>query len=54
MNASVLDDQLASEVERSFCEDLEGSREVQLRDIQLRSLSERLLENGFYRLRKFL
>lgn len=54
VNASVLDTELSAEVERSFCEDLQGSREVQLRDVQLRSLSDRLVENGFYRLRKFL
>ena len=54
VNASVLDAELSQEVERSFCEDLAGSREVELRDVQLRSLSDRLVENGFYRLRKFL
>lgn len=54
VNASVLDPELSAEVERSFCEDLAGSREVELRDVQLRSLSDRLVENGFYRLRKFL
>jgi cardiolipin synthase len=54
VNASVLDAELSAEVERSFCEDLAGSREVELRDVQLRSLSDRLVENGFYRLRKFL
>jgi len=54
VNASVLDVELSAEVERSFREDLQGSREVELRDVQLRSLSDRLVENGFYRLRKFL
>jgi cardiolipin synthase A/B len=54
VNASVLDTELSAEVERSFREDLNGSREVQLRDVQLRSLSDRLIENSFYRLRKFL
>lgn len=54
VNASVLDAELSAEVERSFCDDLTGSREVLLRDVQLRSLSERWLESGFYRLRKFL
>jgi len=54
VNASVVDRQLSAEVERSFCEDLNGSREVELREVRLRSLSSRLLENTFYRLRKFL
>ena len=54
VNASVVDRQLSAEVERSFCEDLNGSREVELREVRLRSLSNRLLENAFYRLRKFL
>lgn len=54
VNASVLDTELSAEVERSFREDLQGSREVELRDVKLRSLSDRLVENTFYRLRKFL
>lgn len=54
VNASVLDPGLSAQVERSFCDDLAGSREVSLRDLQRRSFSERLLENSFYRLRKFL
>ena len=54
VNASVLDTGLASEFERSFRDDLLGSREIELREVELRSLSDRLLENGFYRLRKFL
>jgi cardiolipin synthase len=54
VNASVIDTELSAEVERSFREDLNGSREIELREVQLRSLSHRLLENGFYRLRKFL
>jgi hypothetical protein len=54
VNASVLDGQLAAEFERSFREDLSGSREIELRDLQFRSLSDRLLEQSFYRLRKFL
>jgi len=54
VNASVLDTELSAEVERSFREDLQGSREVELRDVKLRSLSDRFVENTFYRLRKFL
>lgn len=54
VNASVLDTELSAEFERSFMEDVRGSREVHLKDVLLRSLSERLVENGFYRLRKFL
>jgi len=54
VNASVLDDGLSAEVERSFCDDLAHSREIGLREVQQRSLYDRFLENGFYRLRKFL
>ena len=54
VNASVLDAELAAQVERSFCDDLAGSREIQLRDVQHRSLAHRWLESGFYRLRKLL
>lgn len=54
VNASVLDAGLASDVERSFCDDLRRTREVELADLQFRSLSDRLLEATFYRLRKFL
>ena len=54
VNASVLDSQLAAEFERSFREDLRGSREIELHELQFRSLSDRLLEQTFYRLRKFL
>jgi cardiolipin synthase len=54
VNASVLDDELSAEVERSFRDDLASSREVELRDVQQRSLADRFLENSFYRLRKFL
>jgi cardiolipin synthase len=54
VNASVLDPELGAEFERSFCDDLANSREVQMRDIEQRSVADRLLENGFYRLRKFL
>jgi cardiolipin synthase len=54
VNASVLDAELAAEVERSFCDDLSGSREVELREVLLRSPYDRLIENGFYRLRKLL
>jgi cardiolipin synthase A/B len=54
VNASVLDAELALQVEASFCKDLEGSREIELEDVVARSLSDRLVENTFYRLRKFL
>jgi cardiolipin synthase len=54
VNASVLDDELSSEVEHSFSDDLKSSREVEMRDVEQRSVADRLLENGFYRLRKFL
>ena len=54
VNASVLDQELSAEVERSFRDDLGGSREVRLRDVQMRSLYDRWVEDGFYRLRKFL
>jgi cardiolipin synthase len=54
VNASVLDDELSAEVERSFRDDLRSSREIGLREVQQRSLADRFLENGFYRLRKFL
>ena len=54
VNASVLDSELAAEFERSFCDDLKQSREVEMRDVEQRSVVDRLLENGFYRLRKFL
>jgi len=54
VNASVLDAELSAEVEGSFRDDLKHSREVELRDVQQRSLLDRFLENGFYRLRKFL
>lgn len=54
VNASVLDSELAAEVERSFCEDLIGSKEIQQRDVEMRPLAERFLEQGFYRLRKLL
>ena len=50
----MLDAELAAEVERSFRDDIAGSREIQLREVQLRSLYDRMLENGFYRLRKLL
>ena len=54
VNASVLDAELGAEVEASFRKDLEGCHEVQLEDVLARSLSDRLVENTFYRLRKFL
>jgi cardiolipin synthase A/B len=54
VNASVLDDELASEVVTSFRRDLEGCVEVDLKNVVARSLSDRLVEGTFYRLRKFL
>jgi cardiolipin synthase A/B len=54
VNASVLDEGVASQVERSFRDDLTRAREVELHELQFRSLSDRLLEATFYRLRKFL
>jgi len=54
VNASVLDSELGAEVEASFSRDLEGCREIELEDVVARSLSDRLVENTFYRLRKFL
>jgi cardiolipin synthase len=54
VNASVLDEELASEVVTSFRQDLQSSLEVELKNVVARSLSDRLVENTFYRLRKFL
>lgn len=54
VNASVLDAELASSVERSFCADLTRAREIEMAEVQFRSLGDRLLESTFYRLRKFL
>ncbi len=54
VNASVLDAELATQVVASFKEDLKSSREVELRNVLARSLSDRLVESTFYRLRKFL
>jgi cardiolipin synthase len=54
VNASVLDVELAASVESSFCADLMRAREIELAEVQFRSLSDRLLEATFYRLRKFL
>jgi cardiolipin synthase A/B len=53
VNASVLDEELATQVVASF-RDLKSSHEVQLKNVVARSLSDRLIENTFYRLRKFL
>src|SRR6185436_10310979 len=36
VNASVLDDALSADVERSFCDDLRSCREIGLRDVQQR------------------
>jgi cardiolipin synthase len=54
VNASVLDAELAATVERSFCADLTRAREIEMAEVQFRSLGDRLLEATFYRLRKFL
>ncbi len=54
VNASVLDAEVGAKVEASFRRDLEGCREIDLEDVVARSLSDRLVENTFYRLRKFL
>lgn len=54
VNASVLDAELGARFERSFCRDLESCREVEFEDVIARSLSDRLVESTFYRLRKFL
>ncbi|HYJ07740.1 MAG TPA: phospholipase D-like domain-containing protein [Polyangiaceae bacterium] len=54
VNASVLDAELAAQVEASFREDLKGTREVSAQELQFRPLGERLLEAGFYRMRKWL
>jgi len=54
VNVSVLDASFASRLERSFLEDFELCREVELRDFRFRSLGLRLLEFIAYRLRKFL
>lgn len=54
VNASVLDAELSAQVVASFRDDLKSSREVELEDVMARSLSDRLVESTFYRLRKFL
>jgi cardiolipin synthase len=54
VNASVLDGPLAQLFEASFREDLKRTREVDAQEVLFRSLGERLLEAGFYRLRKWL
>ncbi len=54
VNASVLDNDLGAQVEASFRQDLQFCREIELEDVVARSLSDRLVENTFYRLRKFL
>lgn len=54
VNASVLDAQVAAQVEQSFHDDLKGTREIVAADLRFRSAWDRLLEDGFYRLRKFL
>lgn len=54
VNASVLDVDLAEQVEQAFREDLLRAREIEMDEVMFRSLSDRLLESTFYRLRKFL
>jgi cardiolipin synthase len=54
INASVLDPELAGEVEAAFHHDLTFTHEIDVRAFQARSFSVRLLESGLYRLRKFL
>ena len=54
VNVSVLDARFAGVLERSFLEDFEQCREVDLVDFRFRSLGQRLLEFIAYRLRKFL
>ncbi len=54
VNASVLDAQVSSQVEQTFHEDLKGTREILAAELRFRSAWDRLLEGGFYRLRKFL
>jgi cardiolipin synthase len=54
VNASVLDSELARAVEASFENDLKRTREVDADELRFRPLGERLLEAGFYRMRKFL
>lgn len=54
VSLSVLDARFGKAVETAFLQDLERSREVDLRTFRFRSLSDRLLELFAYRLRKFL
>lgn len=54
VNASVLDGTLAQLFEASFREDLKRTREVDAQEVLFRPLGERVLEAGFYRLRKWL
>ncbi len=54
VNASVLDSELACAVEAAFEADLKRTREVDADELKFRPLGERLLEAGFYRMRKFL
>jgi cardiolipin synthase len=54
VNASVLDAELACAVEAAFKADLKRTREVDEGELKFRPLADRLLEAGFYRLRKFL
>jgi cardiolipin synthase len=54
VNASVVDPELASQVEASFREDLQRTREVDAQELMFRPLGDRLLEATFYRMRKWL
>jgi cardiolipin synthase len=54
VNASVLDRELSRQFERSFRDDQQSSREITLADTRGRGWADTLLEQGFYRLRKFL
>jgi cardiolipin synthase len=54
VNACVLDREFASEIEASFARDLLRTREIEAREFRFRPLADRLLEYGFYRMRKIL
>ena len=54
VNVAVLDEGFAQVMEASFLQDLEQSREVDIRAYAFRSLGDRLLEVIFYGLRRFL
>ncbi|HVJ19645.1 MAG TPA: phospholipase D-like domain-containing protein [Polyangiaceae bacterium] len=54
INVFVQDQAFGAALQRSFLRDFADCHEVELRTFRFRSLSERLLEAIFYRLRKFL